>query len=102
MDVHPGLGEATPDDVAEAHRRDLEMQEEYGVRWLAYWFNDPAGNAVSESRNPGHLTWEMIELAGSDTFDREKWVVTVFIIPNTEVDQTFLGSGKKIDSRVSV
>jgi len=45
MDVHPGLGDATPDDVAEAHRRDLAMQGEYGVRFLSYWFSDPEGKA---------------------------------------------------------
>lgn len=45
MDVHQGLGDATPDDVAEAHRRDLEIQHEYGVRFLSYWFSDPEGKA---------------------------------------------------------
>ncbi len=42
MDVHPGLGDATPDDIAEAHRRDLEIQDEFGVRFLSYWFSDDA------------------------------------------------------------
>jgi class 3 adenylate cyclase len=45
MDVHPGLGDATPDDVAEAHLHDLEIQDEYGVRFLSYWFSDPEGKA---------------------------------------------------------
>ena len=45
MDVHPGLGDATPDDVAEAHRHDLEMQDDYGVRFLSYWFSDPSDKA---------------------------------------------------------
>lgn len=46
MDVHPGLGEATPEDVAAAHRRDLEVQDEFGVRFLTYWFtDDPEGKA---------------------------------------------------------
>jgi len=45
MDVHPGLGDATPQDVADAHARDLAMQDEFGVRWLSYWFNDPEGKA---------------------------------------------------------
>lgn len=43
MDVHEGLGEATAEDVAAAHARDLEMQEEYGVRYLTYWYNGPEG-----------------------------------------------------------
>ena len=52
MDVHPGLGEATPDDIAAAHRRDLETQDEFGVRWLSYWFNDPAGRAFCLVESP--------------------------------------------------
>lgn len=45
MDVHPGLGDATPEDVAAAHRRDLEIQDKYGVRFLTYWLNNPDGRA---------------------------------------------------------
>ncbi len=52
MDVHPGLGDATPEDVAEAHAKDLAMQDEYGVRWLSYWFNDPEGKAFCLAEAP--------------------------------------------------
>lgn len=52
MDVHPGLGDATPDDVAEAHRRDLEVQGEFGVRFLSYWFSDPDGKAFCLAEAP--------------------------------------------------
>jgi class 3 adenylate cyclase len=45
MDVHPGLGDATPNDVAEAHRQDLDIQDQFGVRFLSYWFSDPQGKA---------------------------------------------------------
>jgi class 3 adenylate cyclase len=37
MDIHPGLGDATPDDVAAAHARDLAVQDDYGVKFLSYW-----------------------------------------------------------------
>ncbi len=43
MDVHDGLGDATPEDVAAAHARDLEVQGRHGVRYLTYWLNDPDG-----------------------------------------------------------
>lgn len=52
MDVHPGLGDATPEDVAEAHRHDLEVQSEYGVRFLSYWFSDPQGKAFCLAESP--------------------------------------------------
>jgi class 3 adenylate cyclase len=52
MDVHPGLGDATPEDVAEAHRRDLEIQDEFGVKFLSYWFSDPQGKAFCLVESP--------------------------------------------------
>jgi class 3 adenylate cyclase len=58
MDVHPGLGDATPDDVAAAHRRDLEMQDQFGVRFLSYWFSDdPSGKTfcLAEAPDPESL-----------------------------------------------
>jgi class 3 adenylate cyclase len=30
-------------DIAEAHRKDLEVQERYGVRFLTYWFDETRG-----------------------------------------------------------
>lgn len=33
----------TAADIAEAHRKDLEVQERYGVRFLTYWFDEPRG-----------------------------------------------------------
>ena len=32
-------------DIAEAHRKDLEVQERYGVRFLTYWFDQARGTA---------------------------------------------------------
>jgi hypothetical protein len=43
MDVHEKVDGLTADAVAEAHRRDLEVQGEYGVRYLRYWFDESAG-----------------------------------------------------------
>lgn len=44
MDRHDVAG-ATPEDLASAHLRDLEVQDKYGVRYLTYWF-DPAAQTV--------------------------------------------------------
>jgi class 3 adenylate cyclase len=43
MDVHNGLGDATPQEVAEAHQRDLAIQHKHNCRFLTYWLNDPTG-----------------------------------------------------------
>ncbi|MGI9584219.1 MAG: nickel-binding protein [Acidimicrobiia bacterium] len=52
MDVHESLGEASAEDVADAHSRDLAMQDEFGVRWLTYWFNDADGKAFCLVESP--------------------------------------------------
>ncbi|MFV1999930.1 MAG: nickel-binding protein [Acidimicrobiia bacterium] len=43
MDVHDDLGDATPEDVAADHARDLQVQKKYGVHYLTYWLNDSDG-----------------------------------------------------------
>ncbi len=44
MDVHESLPEgATVKDVAEAHRADLKVQDQYGVKYLRYWVDEGAG-----------------------------------------------------------
>jgi Nickel responsive protein SCO4226-like len=43
MDTHSIDGGVTADDVAGAHRADLETQGRYGVRYLRYWVDEEAG-----------------------------------------------------------
>lgn len=45
MDVHKDLGEATEEDIKAAHQRDLEIQDEFGVQFLTFWFNSPGEDA---------------------------------------------------------
>jgi class 3 adenylate cyclase len=42
LDRHDLRG-LTAADIAEAHRKDLEVQERYGVRFLTYWFDEVRG-----------------------------------------------------------
>ena len=42
MDIHEVHG-ATPEDVANAHKADLETEKKYGVHYGKYWFNEQAG-----------------------------------------------------------
>src|SRR4051794_35816675 len=37
------LSGLTASDIAEAHRKDLEAQDQYGVRSLTYWFDESRG-----------------------------------------------------------
>lgn len=43
MDVHEKVEGLTAAAVAEAHQRDLETQERYGVQYLQYWFDGDTG-----------------------------------------------------------
>lgn len=42
MDIHRNV-DATPDDVAEAHRKDLETQDQYDAEFKEYWFDEDEG-----------------------------------------------------------
>lgn len=42
LDRHD-LSGLTANDIAEAHRKDLEVQGQYGVRFLTYWFDESRG-----------------------------------------------------------
>lgn len=43
MDVHNIEGGVSADDVAGAHKADLETQGKYGVNYLRYWVDEDAG-----------------------------------------------------------
>lgn len=42
LDRHD-LSGLTASDIAEAHRKDLEVQEQFGVKFLTYWFDEDRG-----------------------------------------------------------
>jgi len=43
LDIHHKINGLTSDAVAEAHKKDLEVQKKYGVNYLKYWFNEKEG-----------------------------------------------------------
>ena len=45
MDIHNLPEGTTPEDVAKAHAKDMEIQQKYGVEYHKYWVNEP-GNKV--------------------------------------------------------
>lgn len=44
IDIHEGVEGLTAQAVADAHRRDLKVQDKHGVSYLKYWFNAETGN----------------------------------------------------------
>lgn len=43
LDIHHKINGLTSDAIAEAHKKDLEVQKKYGVNYLKYWFNEKEG-----------------------------------------------------------
>ncbi len=51
MDRHD-LPNATAADLAAAHLRDLEVQDQFGVRFVTYWFEEDAGSGFCLIEGP--------------------------------------------------
>ena len=43
MDVHRKIDGMTAEAVEGAHKRDLEVQQKYGVTYQRYWFDEGSG-----------------------------------------------------------
>lgn len=59
MDRHDLPG-ATPEDAAQAHIRDLEVQDRFGVRYLTYWFDPATGNVFCLADAPSREAAEAV------------------------------------------
>lgn len=100
MDRHD-LPEATAEDLALAHVRDLEIQDKYGVRYVTYWFDPTAGTVFCLADAPnaeaaeavhreshGLVAHQIIEVDGGTVVEflgrlkeptpGEPWVATAF------------------------
>ena len=43
MDIHRNMTGLTPEGLAEAHKKDLEVQGKHGVNFVNYWYNEADG-----------------------------------------------------------
>jgi hypothetical protein len=43
MDIHRNMKGVTSEKLAEAHQKDLEVQDKHGVKYLKYWYNEGEG-----------------------------------------------------------
>lgn len=51
LDVHQlGAGKVTAADVAGAHKKDLAVQDKYGVHFVNYWVDEKSGNVFCLSQ----------------------------------------------------
>ena len=58
MDYHRAVDGLTAEAVADAHRRDLEIQDAHDVRYLRYWFDEASGKVfcLVEAPSPDAAT----------------------------------------------
>ena len=59
MDRHDLRG-ATAEQVADAHRRDVDIQDRHGVKYMAYWFDERIGAAFCLVDAPDAATAERV------------------------------------------
>jgi hypothetical protein len=52
LDIHSFPDALSADDVAHAHRQDLAIQAQYGVRYLKYWYDAATGKLFCLSDAP--------------------------------------------------
>lgn len=52
MDIHDLGDSVAAEDVAEAHRKDLETQGQYGVTYKKYWVNEATGKIFCLADGP--------------------------------------------------
>jgi hypothetical protein len=60
MDHHRGVEGLTAEAVAEAHKKDLEIQDEYGVKYHRYWYNEESGEVFCLAEAPSKEAAEAV------------------------------------------
>jgi hypothetical protein len=60
MDIHRNLEGLTAEAVADAHQQDLEIQDEYGVKYHRYWYNEEKGEVFCLCEAPSQEAAEAV------------------------------------------
>ena len=84
MDRHEVPDEATPDDIALAHARDVDVQEKYGVDYITYWFDHQRGAGFCLVEGPSADVVEAVHreahgLMGSKIIEVDRAAVEAFL-----------------------
>lgn len=60
MDIHRNVEGVTAEELIEAHRQDLEVQDEYGVNYTKYWFDEDEGAVFCLFEGPNKEAGERV------------------------------------------
>ena len=82
MDVHTVSG-ATAEAVAGAHQKDLQVQPQYGVKYVKYWLDEGTGKifCLAEARTKKLPFGSIAKLTGSSPtrFTRSKKALEITV-----------------------
>ena len=76
MDIHDRLRAVTPEAIAEAHQRDLAVQDKHGVKYLRYWVNSREGRMFCLLEAPTKEAVYSMHLEAHGTLPNEIYEVT--------------------------
>jgi hypothetical protein len=71
MDHHKNLEGLTAQAVAEDHKKDFEVQDEYGVKYNRYWFNEQSGEVFCLCEAPNKEAAEAVHREAHGNFADE-------------------------------
>ena len=60
MDTHRNLEGLTAEAVAEVHQKDLEVQDQHGVKYHRYWYNEEKGEVFCLVEAPSEEAAEAV------------------------------------------
>ena len=60
MDIHRDVEGLTAEAVAEAHLKDLEVQDKHGVKYTRYWFDEGSGTVFCLAEAPSKEAAETV------------------------------------------
>ena len=60
MDHHKNVEGLTAEAVAAAHKKDLEIQDQHGVNYHRYWFNEETGDVYCLAEAPSKEAAEAV------------------------------------------
>ena len=76
LDVHTIDGGVSAKDVAEAHMKDLEVQDKYGVDYKRYWVDESAGKIFCLVEAPDAEAAKRVHREGHGLVAHEIYEVT--------------------------
>jgi hypothetical protein len=60
MDMHKNVEGLTREAVEEGHKKDLEVQDKHGVKYLKYWYNEADGRVFCLCEAPSKEAAEAV------------------------------------------